>query len=50
MGARCPVTPVDGMISGYDYDYDYTYIYIYIYIHVYIYIYIYPLIYTPLPS
>ena len=23
VGARCPVTPVDGMISGYDYDYDY---------------------------
>ena len=32
VGARCPVTPVDGMISGYDYDYDYIYIYIYIYI------------------
>ena len=29
VGARCPVTPVDGMISGYDYDYDYIYIYIY---------------------
>ena len=28
VGARCPVTPVDGMISGYDYDYDYIYIYI----------------------
>ena len=38
VGARCPVTPVDGMISGYDYDYDYIYIYIYIYIYVYIYI------------
>ena len=25
--ARCPVTPVDGMISGYDYDYDYDYDY-----------------------
>ena len=24
VGARCPVTPVDGMISGYDYDYDYV--------------------------
>ena len=23
VGATCPVTPVDGMISGYDYDYDY---------------------------
>ena len=23
VAARCPVTPVDGMISGYDYDYDY---------------------------
>ena len=23
VGARGPVTPVDGMISGYDYDYDY---------------------------
>ena len=23
VGARCPVTPLDGMISGYDYDYDY---------------------------
>ena len=32
VGGRCPVTPVDGMISGYDYDYDYIYIYIYIYI------------------
>ena len=30
VGARCPVTPVDGMISGHDYDYDYIYIYIYI--------------------
>ena len=29
IGARCPVTPVDGMISGYDYDYDYI-------IHMYI--------------
>ena len=26
VGARCPVTPVDGMISSYDYDYDYVYI------------------------
>ena len=25
VGARCLVTPVDGMISGYDYDYDYIY-------------------------
>ena len=48
VGARCPVTPVDGMISGYDYDYDYIYIYIYIYIiyiyvcvYIYVYIYIY---------
>ena len=32
VGARCPVTRVDGMMSGYDYDYDYMYIYIYIYI------------------
>ena len=24
VGARCPVTPVNGMISGYDYDYDYV--------------------------
>ena len=31
VGARCPVTPVDGTISGYDYDYDYIYIYIYYY-------------------
>ena len=30
VGARCPVTPVDGVISGYDYDYDYICIYIYI--------------------
>ena len=30
VGAKCPATPVDGMISGYDYDYDYIYIYIYI--------------------
>ena len=41
VGARCPVTPVDGMISGYDYDYDYIYIYIYIYVYINIYIYIY---------
>ena len=33
VGTRCQVTPVDGMISGYDYDYDYIYIYIYIYIY-----------------
>ena len=26
VGARCPVTPVDGMISDYNYDYDYDYI------------------------
>ena len=43
VGARCPVTPVDGMISGYDYDYDYICIYMYIAIyrrtHTYIYIY-----------
>ena len=26
VGARCPVSPVDGMISGYDYHYDYIYI------------------------
>ena len=53
VGARCPVTPVDGMISGYDYDYDYIciyiYIYIYIYVYIYIYIYIYIYYYTPLP-
>ena len=36
VGARCPVTPVDGMISGCDYDYDYIYIYIYVYIYIYI--------------
>ena len=30
VGARCPKTPVDGRISGYDYDYDYMYIYVYI--------------------
>ena len=46
VGARCPVTPVDGMISGYDYDYDYIYIYIYTHIYIYIYIYIYLSIYT----
>ena len=34
MGVTRPVTPVDGMISGYDYDFDY----IYVYIHTYIYI------------
>ena len=38
VGARCPVTPGDGMISGYDYDYDYIYIYTYIYIYICIYI------------
>ena len=27
-GARCPVTPVDGMISGYDYDYDHVCVYV----------------------
>ena len=32
VGARCPVTPVDGMISGYDYDYDYVYVYVYVYV------------------
>ena len=26
--ARCPVTPVDGMISGYYYDYDYVCMYV----------------------
>ena len=41
VGARCPVTPVDGMISGYDYDYDYIYIYVYIYIYIYLYMYTY---------
>ena len=34
MGARCPVTPVDNMISGYDYDYDYIYMYIYMYTYI----------------
>ena len=29
------MTPVDGVISGYDYDYDYIYINIYIYIYMY---------------
>ena len=24
VGARCPVTPVDGIMNGYDYDYDYV--------------------------
>ena len=28
VGARCPVTPVDGMISGHDYDYDYVCMYV----------------------
>ena len=45
VGATCPVTPVDGMISGYDYDYDYDYVYIHIYIYICIYIYIYIYIY-----
>ena len=43
-GRNHPVTPLDGMISGYDYDYDYIYIYIYIDVHtcicIYIYVYI----------
>ena len=43
VGARCPVTPVDGVISGYDYDYDYIYIYIYIYMYVCICMYVYSL-------
>ena len=34
VGARCPVTPVDGMISGYDYDYDYDYDYALAYLYV----------------
>ena len=36
VGARCPVTPVDGMISDYDYDYDSMCVYIYIYIYIYL--------------
>ena len=36
--ARCPVTPLDGMINGCDYDYDYMYIYIYIYIYICLYL------------
>ena len=32
VGARCPVTPVHGMISGYDYDYDNIKMYVYVYI------------------
>ena len=36
VGPRCPVTPVDGMISGYDYDYDYDYICMYVCIHLYV--------------
>ena len=52
VGARCPVNPVDGMISGYDYDYDYiVYIYICVYIYIYILnIYIYIDIYTVMTS
>ena len=45
VGARCPVTPVDGMISGWDYEYDYIYSHMYIYIYIYTYIYIYICIY-----
>ena len=47
VGARCPVTAVDGMISGYDYDYDYAQMYICVYgndtftnisVHAYLYV------------
>ena len=30
IGARCPVTPVGGLISGFDYDYDYDYVCTYV--------------------
>ena len=36
VGATCPVTPVDSMISGYGHGYGYIYISIYIYIYIYI--------------
>ena len=32
VGAKCPVTPVDGMISGYDYDYDDVCMYVCMYV------------------
>ena len=37
VGARCPVTQVEGMISGYDYDYDYIYIHVYLYLLIFVY-------------
>ena len=30
VGARCPVTPIDGRITGYDYDYDYDHVCVYV--------------------
>ena len=36
VGARCPVTAVDGMVSGYDYDYDYVCMYVCIYVSMYV--------------
>ena len=30
VGARCPVTPLDSMISAYDYDSDYDCVYMYV--------------------
>ena len=37
---RCPVTRVDGMISGYDYDYDYACMYVRMYVLAYVCMYV----------
>ena len=44
VGARCPVTPVNGMISGYDYDYACMYVRMYVlaYVCMYVCMYVWP--------